>query len=135
MTIFLLIVIMAMAAIIFQQRRYRKRLIKGSLDAQRALVEINDAMAKTIKNQREEYAALEVGTQELVDNYENDFLDLQEKLEGANNGARYDRERLEEAETRLSSWTDLVNQHAEKCDMLVQDIADSLIIDILPPSE
>jgi Skp family chaperone for outer membrane proteins len=135
MTIILIIVIAILLGLLIQQYRVRKRIIKTSsrligeqLYEIRALTVQRDAVDAN-------YKALEEGQQEIVDNYENDFLDLKEKAEAAQNAAKYDREMREEVEKKLEQANLLIEKHSEKCDILVEDIADMLISEIMPKGE
>lgn len=135
MTIFLLILLAVCIIFIFQQWRYRERLIKGAILTQNALVETNNKTLEAYRQKCREYAALEEGQQEIIDNYENDFLDFKNQIDGLQNGAKYDREMREEVEKKLEQANLIIEKHSDKCDTLVEDIADMLIAEAMPPSE
>lgn len=135
MIIFLLVVIAILIGLLIQQRRYRNRVVKTSTRLIGELSYENRALTVQRDAVDANYKALEEGQTELIENYENDFLDLKDKVEAAQNSAAYDRERREEVEKKLEEVNAIVEKHSDKCDILVEDIADMLIKSVLPERE
>jgi hypothetical protein len=131
----LLVMLMVCIVVIFQQQRYRRRLVKTST---RLIGDLNyklNIRAEQLRELEQDNIALEEGNQEIVDNYENDFLDLRAKAEAAKNAAEYDREKREEAEKKLSQWDAAIQNHAGHCDTILHEMVDTMMEDILPKSE
>ena len=135
MTIILLVLLVIAIGALIQQYRYRRRIVKTST---RLIGDLNyklDIRAEQCRELEQNYNSLEEGQQEIIDNYENDLLDLREKKEVAENAAAYDREMREEVEKKLEQANLVIEKHSDKCDILVEDIADLLIAEVMPPSE
>lgn len=131
MTIILLVLLVIAIGLLVQQYRYRRRISKHAsfMDAEYMKIQakLGDAYSA--------YAALETGQQEIIDNYENDLLDMNEKLEAARNSAAYDREMREKAEKLMDLQNTVIEKHADGCESILQEIADAIVADILPPKE
>jgi hypothetical protein len=126
------LIIGTLASLLVHQYLYRRRIVKTSsrlisnqLSDHRRLKERFDELQKN-------YNALEEGNQEIVDNYENDFLDFKQQIETAKNSAAYDREAREKVEAELERMNLIIEQHSNKCDTIVEDIAHHLINELLP---
>lgn len=135
MTIVLLVLLVIAVAALIQQYRYRRRIVKTST---RLIGDLNyrlNIRAEQCRELEQNYQHLEEGQQEIIDNYENDLLDMREKKEAAQNAAAYDREMREEVEKKLFQANEIIEKHSDKCEMLVEDIADLLIAEVMPPSE
>lgn len=135
MTIFLLMVIGTLIVVLIQQYRYRRRIVKTSTRLIGNLNYENQRLKDRLHEEVANYHALDIGQQEIVDNYENDLLDMREKKEAALNSAKYDREQRERVEEELERINKVIEDHSTKCETIVEDIAEALLNDILPPSE
>lgn len=125
MTIFLLILLLIAIGALIQQKRYRTRLTTASSKTIEALHLENIQLRKDNK-------ALEEGNQEIVDNYENDFLSFKEKIEVVQNSAKYDQEMREEAE-RLGALKDyIIEKHAGHCDSILHDVVEGMMDELKP---
>lgn len=135
MTIILSVLLVIAIVALIQQYRYRRRIVKTSTRLIGNLHYENNQLKNRLHEEVRNYHALEIGQQELVDNYENDFLTLKEKVAASDNAARYDREMREELEKKLEQANEIIEKHSDKCDILVEDIADMLIAEVMPKDE
>lgn len=135
MTIILLVLLVIAIGFLIQQQRYRRRLVKSSTKIIGDLV--YDVRALTVQRDAVDanYKALEEGQQEIVDNYENDLLDMRTRMEAAQNAAVYDREKREEAESKIKQWDEAIEKHSEHCDSIIPDMVDLMMRDIFPKEE
>lgn len=134
MTYILILIIAVLLFLLIEQRRYRVRLMKVASRSVEGLLEENQNLYQTIGDKARECMALEEGNQELVDNYENDFLDMREKLEAAKNAAAYDREMRDEAEKKLEAWDTAIRNHADHCDSILEEVVDAMM-EVLHPTK
>lgn len=135
MTIILSVLLVIAIVALIQQYRYRRRIVKTSTRLIGNLHYENNQLKNRLHEEVRNYHALEIGQQELVDNYENDFLTLKEKVAASDNAARYDREMREELEKKLEQANEIIEKHSDKCDILVEGIADMLIAEVMPKDE
>lgn len=128
--ILLVITIVIATGIIVQQVRYRRRIIRTSSN-------LIMGLGRDLRTALEIQDALEIGNQEIVENYENDFLDMQARLDASYNAAAYDREMREEAEKKLKLVNDLIDKHAGHCESILKEYVDAMTEEISPgaPSE
>lgn len=135
MTVFLIVVIVVLLIALVLQWAYRRRLVKTSSDLLHSALLANIDLEEKISEEKKNYAALEQGTQEIIDNYENDLLDLKDRNEAAYNSAAYDREKRDEAEKKLSQWDAAIRKHAGHCDTILEEMVDVMMEDFLPKGE
>jgi hypothetical protein len=135
MTIILSVLLVIAIGIIIQQRRYRNRITKTSTRLIGNLHYEKNRLLNEFSQLLSEYEALEMGQEELIDNYENDFLDLQAKVTAAQNSAEYDREMREEAEKKLKMTNDLIDAHAGSCETILKEYVNVMMEEINPKDE
>lgn len=134
-TIILIVLLFIAIAALIQQGFVRRRIVKTAAAAQVAVLESNDFLEAQLAQAKSDYEALEEGTQEIVDNYENDFLSYRERADAAYNAAAYDREQRERVENELERINQVIENHSNKCETIIEDIAEAILNDILPPGE
>lgn len=135
MTIFLIIVIVILIGLLIQQYRYRRRMTRGALDVQTTLLDQIGNLTDALVQSRKNYKALEEGQQEIVDNYENDFLTFQEQIDAAKNSAAYDREKREEAERLLALKDKIIEKHAGSCETILAEVVNEMMAELRPADE
>lgn len=132
MTIFLIVLLLIAVGIIIQQYRYRRRLIKGATEVHNGLMANISSLTDALAQARQNYHALEIGMDEQVDNYENQFLTFKEQIRGLENTVEYQKGAREEVERLLELKEFVILRHAEGCDtMLTEVVAD--MIEYLKP--
>lgn len=135
MTIILILVILALCGVVFYQFFYWRRLLNASREMLHEALLANVDLEEKGREKDENYRALDEGNQEIVDNYENDLLDMKTRMEASYNAAAYDRQMRDEVEKKLEQANLIIEKHSDKCDSLVEDIADMLIAEVLPREE
>jgi K+-sensing histidine kinase KdpD len=131
MTIFLIILLVIAVGVIIQQYRYRRRITKHSTWLESEYMTIQEKLGDAYSA----YAALETGQQEIIDNYENDFLSMGEQVEAAKNAAKYDREKREEVEGLLALKDKIIEKHAGTCDSILAEVVNEMVAELRPSDE
>jgi hypothetical protein len=131
MTIFLIVVIVILIGFLIQQYRYRRRLNKSHTWLEDEYLKIQEKLGDAYSA----YAALDVGQQEIIDNYENDFLSFKEQTQAAQNSAAYDREKREEVERLLALKDKIIEKHAGSCDSILAEVVNEMVAELRPSDE
>jgi len=131
MTIFLIVVIVILIGFLIQQYRYRRRLNKSHTWLEDEYLKIQEKLGDAYSA----YAALDVGQQEIIDNYENDFLSFKEQMQAAQNSAAYDREKREEVERLLALKDKIIEKHAGSCDSILAEVVNEMVAELRPSDE
>lgn len=135
MTIVLSILLLIALGFLVQQWRYRRRIVKTSTRLIGNLHYNNNQLANALAQAEKNYEALEVGQEEIIDNYENDFLSFKDQIAAAQNSAAYDRECREEVEKKLAMTNAVIDYHAGHCETILKDLVDGMMEEIQPKSE
>jgi hypothetical protein len=135
MTIILLVTIAILAVVILLQWRKHRIFRTGAILVTNSMQAEVEKYSDLYDQVRRNYDALDEGNQEIVDNYENDLLDMKTRMEASYNAAAYDRQMREEVEKKLEQANLIIEKHSDKCDILVEDIADMLIAEAIPREE
>jgi hypothetical protein len=132
MTIILILVILALCGVVFYQFFYWRRLLNASREMLHEALLANIDLEEKGREKDRNYEALERGQQEIIDNYENDFLNFQVQIDGLKNGAVYDREMRDEAEKKLKLTNDVIDAHAGSCESILKEYVDAMMEEIQP---
>jgi uncharacterized coiled-coil protein SlyX len=86
-------------------------------------------MGEQLSRKNHECRALEIGRDEQEENYEMQFLSLNDQIRGLENTLTYQRTDIASLQAQLASKEAVIETHGKKCDEILNDVVNQIIAD------